>query len=426
MHAKNLTMPRLPLDRQNADTFISQQLPAAQKGSLGIALAQASAALAEGGVDHDAAMHDLTLCIGNLLYETHLRSGADCDVLTATPIRTRTTGDPHAIRELAPRTIENRRNAFVKTYQQLLGDSKAIPQQPYNWIKDVDQCVAAVAAAWTSYSSWQLNCYAFANVVEALNERDLAMEYRRRFLAQDATRKKHTSSPKAKLTPEEHEQLLTAADALGQKAIKLLQETTDIHQPARDNKLAVVQHALVLLLTFGTSAAWSNQRRAMLTYQFKSPHTDVSIDNYIDTSGESVLLVINTATKVKHKATIDVSADCPVLAELLKAIVESPNRPKYLLHQYAWRQRKSFGKHYTDGTNYNQRLKEAVKFAGLATDVCKKTGGCNIARHADVAANRKRRALTEAEREEERSKAAKRLSSTVAADTQYAQPGPSA
>ena len=35
-----------------------------------------------------------------------------------------------------------------------------------------------------SYSSWQLNCYAFANVVEALNERDLAMEYRRRFLAQ--------------------------------------------------------------------------------------------------------------------------------------------------------------------------------------------------------------------------------------------------
>ena len=123
-------------------------------------------------------------------------------------------------------------------------------------------------------------------MVEALNDRDLAMEYRRRFLAQDATRKKHTSSPKAKLTPEEHEQLLTAAESLGQKAIKLLQETTDIHQHARDNKLAVVQHALVLLLTFGTSAAWSNQRRAMLTYQFKSAHTDVSIDNYIDTSAD--------------------------------------------------------------------------------------------------------------------------------------------
>jgi hypothetical protein len=417
------TMPRLSLDRHNADTFISQQLSAAQKGALGVALAQASAALAEGDVDNDSAMHDLTLCIENLLYEAHLRSGADCDVLTATPIRTRTSGDPHAIRELAPRTIENRRNAFVKTYQQLIGDKKAIPQQPYNWIKDVDQCVAAVAAAWTSYSSWQLNCYAFANVVEALNERELAMEYRRRFLAQDATRKKHTSSPKDKLTPAEHEQLWKAADALGRKAIKLLQETPDAHQPARDNKLAVVQHALVLLLTFGTSAAWSNQRRAMLTYQFKSPHTDVSIENYVDTSGESVLLVVNTATKVKKpQVAIDVSADCPVLAELLKAIAESPNRPPYLLHQYAWRQRKYFGKCYTDGTNYNQRLKEAVKFAGLAADLCKKTGGCNVARHADVAANRKRRALTEAEREHERSKAAKRLSSTTAADTQYAQP----
>lgn len=157
--------------------------------------------------------------------------------LTTTPIRTRTTSDPHAIKELAPRTVENRRNAFVKTYQQLIGDKKATPQKPYNWIKDVDQCVAAVAAAWTSYSSWQLNCYAFANVVEALNERDLAMEYRRRFLAQDATRKKHTSSPKAKLTSAEHEQLWKAADELGQKAIKLLQETPDIHQPSHQKKI---------------------------------------------------------------------------------------------------------------------------------------------------------------------------------------------
>ena len=131
-----------------SDTFISQQLSAAQKGSLGVALAQAAAAIVEGGVDNDSAMHDLTLCIENLLYEAHLCSGAGCDVLTATPIRTRTTSDPHAIKELAPRTIENRRNAFVKTYQQLIGDKKAIPQQPYNWIKDVDQCVAAIAAAW--------------------------------------------------------------------------------------------------------------------------------------------------------------------------------------------------------------------------------------------------------------------------------------
>ena len=67
------------------------------------------------------------------------------------------------------------------------------------------------------------------------------------------------------------------------------------------------------------------------------------------------------ATKVKKpQVTIDVSADCPFLAVLLKAIAESPNRPKYLLHQYAWRQRKFFGKHYTNGTNYNQRLAAAT------------------------------------------------------------------
>ena len=71
--------------------------------------------------------------------------------------------------------------------------------------------------------------------------------------------------------------------------------------------------------------------------------------------------VPSEATKVKKpQVTIDVSADCPFLAELLKAIAESPNRPKYLLHQYAWRQRKFFGKHYTNGTNYNQRLAAAT------------------------------------------------------------------
>ena len=53
-------------------------------------------------MNNDSAMHDLTICIENLLYEAHLRSGADCDVLTATPIRTRTTGDLHAIKDLAP------------------------------------------------------------------------------------------------------------------------------------------------------------------------------------------------------------------------------------------------------------------------------------------------------------------------------------
>ncbi len=50
-------------------------------------------------------------------------------------------------------------------------------------------------------------------------------------------------------------------------------------------------------------------------------------DNFIDTSGDSVLLVINSATKVKHTVTINVSEDCPVLAELLKSITLDHDPP---------------------------------------------------------------------------------------------------
>lgn len=207
--------------------------------------------------------------------------------------------------------------------------------------------------------------------------------------------------------------------------------TADLFQPTMNNTLAIVQHALVLLLTYGTGKEWSNQRRACLTFQFKHPETDVTQDNYIDTSGRSVLLVINTATKVKHTVTINVSKDCPVLATLLKSITH-PKKftgnsllvgfPKYVLFQYSWRQRKHFGQSLSDPSTFNTRLKEAIQFGGLCADLAKKSGGCNAARHADVAANRKRPALTQDQRDDQKHKAQKRLSSVHAAETQYDQP----
>ena len=54
-------------------------------------------------------------------------------------------------------------------------------------------------------------------------------------------------------------------------------------------------------------------------------------------------------------------------------------------------------------------------------ELCARACGCNAARHADVKANRKRRALTDEERADERAKAAKRLSSVAAAETMYDQ-----
>ena len=413
--------PREAVDLQHANEFITSMLTPEQKSQLSVTLTQAAGVLSQTGASLDDCLHDLTIAAENCLYEQHLKSGREIDVMSSVPILTRTSADPHAVKELSERTLENRRNAFLKVYRHVSG-TKGSPQQPYVFIHDVAKCTAAVCACWGAYSSWKLNAFAFANMIESVGERDLANDYRRRFLAMEGTRKKTQAKPKQPLSLDELSLIHKSTDELGRKALKLVQETPDLFQPSRSNQLAVVQHALVLLLTYGTNKDWSNQRRACLSYQFKHAETDVRMDNFIECTDETVMLTVNTATKVRKTVTIDVTTDCPLLAELLTAINNSLGRPKHILNQYSWRSRKNWGTPLADPSCYNARLKEAVQFAGLHADLCRKSGGCNSARHADVAANRKRRALTDVEHVHEKFKAQKRLSSVHAAEIQYDQP----
>ena len=145
------------------------------------------------------------------------------------------------------------------------------------------------------------------------------------------------------------------------------------------------------------------------------------LDNFIDCSAESVKLSVRTATKVRKTVTIPVTEDCPLLAELLRAIEASNGRPEHLLFTYSYRQRKSFGRPLAHGSNLNVRLKESLQHAGLSEDLRTRACGVNAARHADVKANRKRPALTTQQRRDDTRKAQKRLSSVNAAETQYDQ-----
>jgi hypothetical protein len=118
---------------------------------------------------------------------------------------------------------------------------------------------------------------------------------------------------------------------------------------------------------------------------------------------------------------INVSQDCPILARLLRAINGRPRRPEYLLHVSSYRQRAQYGNALTHGSALNKRLKHSLDHAGLPAELVVRACGCNAARHADVKANRKRRALTDEERADEHARAAKRLSSVAAAETLYDQ-----
>jgi hypothetical protein len=87
----------------------------------------------------------------------------------------------------------------------------------------------------------------------------------------------------------------------------------------------------------------------------------------------------------------------------------------------SYRQRKEWGNALTHGSAVNKRLTHSLNHVGLSPELVARACGCNAARHADVKVNRKRRALTDEERTDERAKAAKRLSSVAAAETQYDQ-----
>ena len=89
---------------------------------------------------------------------------------------------------------------------------------------------------------------------------------------------------------------------------------------------------------------------------------------------------------------------------------------------YNTNSQKDFGKAFQHASSYNTRLKDACKYAQLEELICAKIRGCNVCRHADTKANRKRRALTPAERQEEKKKAAKRLSSVQMTEEAYDQP----
>ena len=79
-----------------------------------------------------------------------------------------------------------------------------------------------------------------------------------------------------------------------------------------------------------------------ITYRFKTPATDMSQDNFVECTAYGMKLTVNSGTKVRKKAVIDVTQDCPILAQLLLAIDSSPWRPEYLLH-CSHRQRRLFG-----------------------------------------------------------------------------------
>jgi hypothetical protein len=406
---------------QNAKIFIATKLPRQDLARLHVNLMQAAAALSMAGASHDDALFDLTISAEDALYKTHLESGRETDIMTEAPITTRTSADLHAIKPLSERTVANRRNAFLKVYQHITKTNEA-PKQPYAFIQDVDQWVAAVCAQWTSHSSWGLNAYAFANVVESLGLHDLSQEYKRRFRALEATRKKTKAVPKVPLTLDEQALIHKHAATLGEKALALVEDNPLLFDPDNADALMVLQHALVLLLIYGTSKEWSNQRRAAITYRFKTVVTDVSQDNYVEcTADGGVTLTINSGTKVRKKAVINVTQDCPILAKLLLAIEGCPGRPEHLLHVSSYRQRKQYGNALTHGSAVNKRLTHSLHHVGIPPELVARACGCNAARHADVKVNRKRRALTDEERADDRAKAAKRLSSVAAAETMYDQ-----
>ena len=93
---------REAVDLQHANEFITSMLTTEQKSALSVALTQAAGVLSQTGASLDDCLFDLTISAENCLYEQHLQSGRQIDVMQTTPILTRTSADPHAIKPCDP------------------------------------------------------------------------------------------------------------------------------------------------------------------------------------------------------------------------------------------------------------------------------------------------------------------------------------
>eukprot|EP01045_Picozoa_sp_COSAG04_P010586 COSAG04_NODE_651_length_11559_cov_6.052880_7_plen_387_part_00 len=317
----------------------------------------------------------------------------------------RTSANPHGLLPVSQRTHANRKSTFRAICAAVTGGQ---PELPCNkgtapWLTQVDRVVDAIGEHYRPYGSWSQACTMFLQCLRAMQHDELAEQYHRRFDELRPVREQHAAQPKTVLTDQQAAEIRKAVAQAADDALELGDEATQ-------------QAALAMLLLWGTSSDWQPQRRDCLTYRFLSPTSDASKENLYNPADGTLTVVSANKVKLRQPVVLDVGRTNPKLAALLNKIAEAPPCAHLL---FARRPDETCVPISPSSLNY--RLEAAFKTYGLDGPLAKLASSCNAARHYAVACGRKRRRLTEVEREAEATAARERLSSVRMAETRYAQ-----
>jgi hypothetical protein len=354
-----------------------------------------------GSADADDSSWQIHRCVSDILYRDYIRAA---DKSSWETLRIRTTADPWAIRTPSERTAANRKVAVTKIHAALQTDQ---PLLPPTWLNDVDSVIEATQQVYSRPSTFQLAWLALTQFCEAMGPEywPLKQQYHQRFSAlpvPDAPEKLPV------LSAEELQMIRDKNGTVIERAMEYCAQ--------RDTSAAAqtcILDALCIEQLYGCSNKHQPLRRDWPTVVFKTPGLDLSAHNYFDT--DSGILTITHAQKrgkLPDPLHIPLSDTSPRLAKLLTAwhplAMQLQQGPPHVL----------FGsKGPLSPGQLSSRMAGVWKRLGFDPGVGRR--GANGARHACVAASRKRRKLTPDERAAEAEEARRRISSVKMAEEVY-------
>ena len=330
----------------------------------------------------------------------------------------RTTSDPYGLRTPADQTIRNRRQPLIKIYAKMTRiatyhGSPMFVDGDYPWLDDVQAVVTATGRAYTKQSTFNLGKLAVIQLCEALGKTELKTQY---FVAYNALSPiEATDDGPQPLSKEEVANIRQLNGDVIDRATALIENKG---AQASDRELGVILEALAIESMYGCSPKHEPLRNDWINIVFKGPETDTQSANYISIEPDTVTLTVNIAKKVgrlREPLVVNLSESSPRLASLLRKVhpiavaVQGTDEP-YVL----WSKKKAL-----TASQYTTRLANIWIRLGFDPGVGRR--GCNGARHASVAEDRKRRHLTKDERAEEQDQAKRRCSSVKMSEEAYAQ-----
>ena len=328
----------------------------------------------------------------------------------------RTSSDPYGLRTPADQTLYNRRQPLIKIHGLLESNLPMYVDGGYPWLSDVQAVVTAAGQAYTKQSTFNLGKLAVIQLCEALGETELKTQY---FEAYAARPPVNTHQPDfvgpPPLTKEEVANIRQLNGDVIDRASALI-ENKGAH--ASDRELGVILEAFSIESMYGCSPKHEPLRNDWINIVYRGASTDTQSANFISVEPETVTLTMNTAKKVgklKEPLVVNLTDTSPRLASLLRkvhpiaAAVQGTDQPHVL-----WSKKKAL-----TASQYTTRLANIWHRLGFDPGV--KRRGCNGARHASVAEDRKRRHLNKDERLEERDQAKRRCSSVKMSEEAYAQ-----